>query len=572
MSNRFSNPFPSWHNDNGVPLVGGTLTFYLTGTSTPTETYDDQALGGGNANPNPITLDAGGRSPVEIWLDPSIIYKCVLKDANGAVIRSYDPVVDPAANVTAAVRIYAGDPNGNVAGNAGTIGGVGASMIYDVTNNLLWICTTTGNAATAVWEAQGATLGGVITITGIITPASLSADQNNYNPTGFSTASVVRQDSTVAVNVTGLAGGATGRFLIYENLSAFNHILKDESSSSVAANRFNLDGDVTVTAGSSCSLFYDSGLARWLLVGSPGPEFNVNAIFNKKINFNGPVISDEQVLTVTTGTAAWDMALAPNAMVTLTVATAMATPTNQAVNSRGVLRVSQNGTGGFATTWASDFKFVRNITVQPALVANSQSMYEYWVRGVGDIVMTPLRRDDGLSLPIIAACEFNGNTSSGTYSRTGTLVTITSASHGLATGRLVYLDFTTGTATDGSYVITVTGANTYTVTDTVSGATSGNVTIQTKAYSFANISSIFRNGIGDYTLTMTTAEPDTNYLVWLSAKSNGTSGSAIDIGLYETTPKTTTTIRIRTDQPNSSSPNPADADFITVLVMRIPGF
>jgi hypothetical protein len=64
----------------------------------------------------------------------------------------------------------------------------------------------------------------------------------------------------------------------------------------------------------------------------------------------------------------------------------------------------------------------------------------------------------------------------GTYARVGTLVTITSAAHTLVTGDHVTLDFTTGTASDGGYVVTVVDANTYTVTDFVSGATSGNVT------------------------------------------------------------------------------------------------
>lgn len=64
----------------------------------------------------------------------------------------------------------------------------------------------------------------------------------------------------------------------------------------------------------------------------------------------------------------------------------------------------------------------------------------------------------------------------GTYSRTGNTVTVTMAAHLLTTGDSVTLDFTTGTATDGGYTVTVVDANTFTVTDISSGATSGNVT------------------------------------------------------------------------------------------------
>jgi hypothetical protein len=53
-------------------------------------------------------------------------------------------------------REYAGNPNGNVAGNANTNGA--ADMVYDVTNLLLYVCTTTGNAASAVWTSVAAPL------------------------------------------------------------------------------------------------------------------------------------------------------------------------------------------------------------------------------------------------------------------------------------------------------------------------------------------------------------------------------------------------------------------------------
>jgi hypothetical protein len=63
----------------------------------------------------------------------------------------------------------------------------------------------------------------------------------------------------------------------------------------------------------------------------------------------------------------------------------------------------------------------------------------------------------------------------GTYNRVGTTVTVTMTAHGLVTGNLTTLDFTTGTATDGEYEITVTGVDTFTVIDSASGATSGAV-------------------------------------------------------------------------------------------------
>ena len=72
---------------------------------------------------------------------------------------------------------------------------------------------------------------------------------------------------------------------------------------------------------------------------------------------------------------------------------------------------------------------------------------------------------------------FVDNTSiSGTYARSTTTATITSANHGLTTGQWVYLDWDLA---DNPYQITVTGTNTFTVTVANSGAASGNVTIWT---------------------------------------------------------------------------------------------
>ena len=72
---------------------------------------------------------------------------------------------------------------------------------------------------------------------------------------------------------------------------------------------------------------------------------------------------------------------------------------------------------------------------------------------------------------------FVDNTSiSGTYARTTTTATITSANHGLTTGQWVYLDWD---LTDNPYQVTVTGTDTFTVTVANSGAASGNVTIWT---------------------------------------------------------------------------------------------
>lgn len=70
---------------------------------------------------------------------------------------------------------------------------------------------------------------------------------------------------------------------------------------------------------------------------------------------------------------------------------------------------------------------------------------------------------DTLTVPVINA----------TYGRSGTTVTVTSPSHGLSTGDVIGADWaagTGGTATNGNYSVTVTNANTFTITDINSGS------------------------------------------------------------------------------------------------------
>jgi hypothetical protein len=70
----------------------------------------------------------------------------------------------------------------------------------------------------------------------------------------------------------------------------------------------------------------------------------------------------------------------------------------------------------------------------------------------------------------------------GTYSRTGTTITVTITAHGLSTGGTVFLRFTSGTATSNQYTITVTGTDTFTCADSVSGATSGDVELDLSSF------------------------------------------------------------------------------------------
>ena len=71
-----------------------------------------------------------------------------------------------------------------------------------------------------------------------------------------------------------------------------------------------------------------------------------------------------------------------------------------------------------------------------------------------------------------------GSSQTGTYSQSGTTVTITITNHGLAIGDVVTIDYTSGSATDGDFaIVTQPTVDTFTVTAASSATNSGNVTV-----------------------------------------------------------------------------------------------
>jgi hypothetical protein len=86
----FAGAGAQFFDDNGSPLVGGKLYSYAAGTSTLLATYTTSA--GTVANTNPIILNAGGRTPNEIWQATGILLKFVLYNSDNELIGTYDGI------------------------------------------------------------------------------------------------------------------------------------------------------------------------------------------------------------------------------------------------------------------------------------------------------------------------------------------------------------------------------------------------------------------------------------------------------------------------------------------------
>ncbi len=119
-------------------------------------------------------------------------------------------------------------------------------------------------------QASGnATFARGLSLTGIIAPAQITANQNDYNPAGLGTASVVNVSSDAARSLSGLAGGAEGRVVSLLNTGGQIVTLLNESAASAAANRFALGGDVAVGAKQAVLLRYDGTASRWHALARP---------------------------------------------------------------------------------------------------------------------------------------------------------------------------------------------------------------------------------------------------------------------------------------------------------------
>ena len=102
MANRFINPIPQWVDDRGLPLTGGSIEFFLTGTTTHADTYADSSET--TPNPNPVLLNAAGRTSsdgineLDVYLNSNFIYRIVLRDIDGVVVRTIDGLTDSVFN------------------------------------------------------------------------------------------------------------------------------------------------------------------------------------------------------------------------------------------------------------------------------------------------------------------------------------------------------------------------------------------------------------------------------------------------------------------------------------------
>jgi hypothetical protein len=194
---------------------------------------------------------------------------------------------------------------------------------------------------------------GAFALTGDISPSQITSNQNDYNPTGLSTATVLRLSTDASRNITGLQGGADGRIIVIENIGSNDIVLKDESGSSSAGNRFALSADITLAADDAATLKYDATSTRWRCIGkSPGGGGSI----------------DDTAYDATTWNGVTTIAPSKNAVRDKIEAMSAGSAWTQVVNEDGTTFANFTAVAG---TWSSDETVIK----QTDTSANSRKAY-----------------------------------------------------------------------------------------------------------------------------------------------------------------------------------------------------
>ena len=95
-----------------------------------------------------------------------------------------------------------------------------------------------------------------------------------------------------------------------------------------------------------------------------------------------------------------------------------------------------------------------------------------------DVIEAFLRTEANNNTSFTYSPPSEGFTKTGTYVQSGTTITITLSDHGLAVNDVVTIDFTSGTAVDGVFVVvSTTDRNNFAITAAASLSTNGNVSV-----------------------------------------------------------------------------------------------
>lgn len=118
---------------------------------------------------------------------------------------------------------------------------------------------TSAGGGTATWSTPA---GGSPSV---ITPSQITTAQNNYAPTGWADATVVRLSNDADMDpIQGFSAETAGEIKTLQNVGSYPIVISPEHASSTAANRVAYAAPIILPPGESMQIMYDGTLTRWV--------------------------------------------------------------------------------------------------------------------------------------------------------------------------------------------------------------------------------------------------------------------------------------------------------------------
>lgn len=252
----------------GVTSIGGLFGDFTCGTSLTCSTI---------ASVNTINCA----------IATSSVVGCVKPDGTTITVNGAGVIMalgtSQANSIGVGATTVSGGTNGNIEfNNSGTLGEKGVtgsgSVVLATGPTIAGTVNFTGTVqvggTSQVFPGSGLLAGlndaqtfqNALSFTGIISPSALASNTNNWAPAGFANAYTVRVSASAQINITGLAGGGSGRTVVLENVGANNITLTNQDSNSTAANRFLFANsqNLVLRPNATIHLDYDNTQSRWV--------------------------------------------------------------------------------------------------------------------------------------------------------------------------------------------------------------------------------------------------------------------------------------------------------------------